>query len=218
VDFPQKISLELPVHVSMTPRWQVVRCGLHECGPRTPEPPLDVADYLEVDSGLLVAYDSGEFGGALLWFSQNGHLAQTISSTNTLRVVSTSRGPVAFAGLAHMMLDDGQVLFLSRHGATWRKRSRRLPGAPRVVVPQTDDSFLVITTEDLVRVTRDLQVVHLHHGAWGGLYPNSLVVDTDGSFFIGMRYAVARLRPGPNGFSEDWLVPETAAARSDEAG
>lgn len=217
-DFPRKRSLELPVRVSTTPRWQVARCGFQKCASRTPEPPLDVADFLEVDEGLLVAYDSGEFGGGLIWFDARGRLRQTITSANTLRVVATSRGPVAFTGLSHMMTDEGHVVRLTRRGAGWRFTSRVLPGAPRVVSPQADGSFLVVTTEDLVKITEGLQVVHLHHGAWRDLYPTTLVEDADGSFFIGMRYAIAHLRPGRGGMTEEWLVPEASGARLDGAG
>jgi len=203
------------VRVSVTPRWHVARCGVQECALRTPDPPLDVADYLETAGGLLVGYDSGEFGGGLLWFDDRGRWEQTITSANTLRLLATPRGPVAFTGVSHMMTDEGHVLRLARRGAGWRSASRRLPGAPRVVLAQPDDSILVVTTEDLVRLTTDLRVVHLHHGAWRELYPSTLVEDTDGSFFIGMRYAVAHLRPGPSGMTEEWLVPEGAGARPD---
>ena len=122
-DFPQKRSLELPLRVAFTPHWQLVRCGLQKCAWRAPDPPLDVADYLKVDGGLLVGYDSGEFGGALLWFDDQGRLRQTLTTANTLRVVSTPRGPVAFTGLAHGMKDEGHVLRLTRRGAGWRSTS-----------------------------------------------------------------------------------------------
>ena len=63
------------------------------------------------------------------------------------------------------------------------------------------------TTQHLIRVDSGPRVTVLHHGGWHGLCANSLAQDRDGTFYVGIRHFVVRLRATHAGYHEDWLVP-----------
>jgi hypothetical protein len=205
--FPQKVALELPFTPSVSPKWQIVRC--EGGGPKRDDLNLDVRDFISFRGGYLVGYDSGEFGGGLFHFDTQGRFVRSLTAENTVRIVPTASGAIVFTGLAHGGSDNGHVLRLGFNKNRWRTKSIRLPGAPRIVLPEANGSFLVLTRRHLVRVTPDFRVVPLHRGAWGGNVPNSMVSDTSGVIYIGMSYAVARVRPTGKGYVEEWLAPRS---------
>jgi hypothetical protein len=206
---PEKVSLTLPVSVDTHPQWEIARCG-SDLSRRESDPPLDVKDYLRLETGVLVAYDSGEWGGALLWFDGQGKLRQRIAHENTRRLLRVGTGIFAFSYRMEFLRSEGYVRRLVRDHAGWRIAKRKLPGVPFVVARGGEDSILVLMDEGLAEITADFHVRLLHHGDWRGLYPSSITEDADGTFFVGMRYTVARLRPNGAGYAEEWLVPPDA--------
>jgi hypothetical protein len=166
-----------------------------------------VSDYLRTPNGFLVAYDSGEWGGGLSWFDEAGAFRQAIMDENTSHILETPDGILALTGLAHMTHDAGHVVQLTFDEARWSTHKVELPGAPKAALLEPDGALFVATSDHLVRVERGPRVTVLHQGTWGGLYPNSLVRDASGTFYLGMRYVVARLRRTEAGYSEEWLTP-----------
>jgi hypothetical protein len=198
----------LPFVPSQQPTLHVVRCADEATKPHGPDAALKVSDYLASPTGFLIAYDSGEFGGELSSFDRDGHLTQAIADENVSRILKTPEGILALAGVAHLTLDSGSVLKLTPLADNkWSTTQTNLPGAPHTVLPLPDGSIFVVTTQHLVRVDSGPRVTVLHHGGWRGLYPNSLVQDRDGTFYIGIRHFIVRLRPVTAGYHEDWLVP-----------
>lgn len=202
VDASPRPAIRLPFQPSWRPTLQL---GSDESD-GSPPPLLDVADVLQLPEGYLVAYDSGEWGGALLFFGLDGTYRETLGNANTVQLRRTAYGVLAFTGLAHGTEDFGRVLFLRHERTQWTTTSRELPGAPLWVTPDIDGSLLVITTHDLVRVHEGPLVESLHQGHWAGRSPNSLVIGLDGSIYLGFDYVVIRLRPNASGFDEAWLA------------
>jgi|JI6StandDraft_1071083.scaffolds.fasta_scaffold01412_10 HEAT repeat protein len=87
---------------------------------------------LEVEGGQLVGYDFGEFGGGIFFVDSTGDRLM-IAEENTEAVYRTTAGIVAITGLAHMSMNHGSILMLTRStDAKWTSaRWRALPGAPR---------------------------------------------------------------------------------------
>lgn len=183
---------------------------------REPDAPLKVSDYLRTPLGLLVAYDSGEFGGELWWFDQSGTLREVISRENTFRILDTPTGILALTGLAHLMSDEGHILKLTPASDGWQVKRVDLPGAPQAVLQDPDGSILVVTNQFVARVLAGPSVAVLHRGDWRGLYPNSLARTANGILYVGMRHFVVRLRPTSTGYLEDWLVPPGTNEQADE--
>jgi hypothetical protein len=197
----------LPFQPKFQPCHEVLRCGEREPALEG-DPPQRVSDYLRTDHGYLVAYDSGEWGGGLYWFSPEGDLLGTLSEENTHRLISTPSGILVFEGVAHLVIDRGRVLRLTWANKAWKVEARKLPGAPRAVAPQPDGSVLTIAHEMLLRIAPTLQVTLIHNSDWW--WANSVVQMPDGSFYIGMDFAVSHLTPTATGFTEQWLEPPGA--------
>jgi hypothetical protein len=210
---PRRRTVGLPFEPSVTPRWRLVRCA----GDHTEytDPPLAVRDFLAVPGGFLVGYNSGEFGGGLFRFNADGRFVEEMTSENVVRIVADPRGPIVFTGIAHLGVDRGEVLRISHWAGRWRVTRAALPSDPRAILAESDGSFLVVTAHQLVRVTQNLRAVVLHHGSWGGhVAPTSIVRDSSGTIYVGMRYAVARLRMNGRAFAEEWLVPPGPQSRA----
>lgn len=203
-------SVHLPFVPADPPRIRVVRCGGPDPKADRALPALEVRDWIGVEGGFLVGYNSGEWGGGVLWYDSRGKLRQSITRENAVRIVETPHGILAFTGLAHLTVDEGHVLRLARVGGSWRARRLDLPGSPRAIRIDSDGSILVVTTEHLVRVVGGSRVERLHAGRWRGLYPTSIERHADGTLYIGMRSVVVRLRPTSTGYAEDWLAPYDA--------
>jgi len=209
----------LPFVPSRQPTLHVVHCETEALQPHDPDAPLRVSDYLSTPTGTLVGYNSGEFGGQLVWFDHEGHMKQTIADENVVRILKTSDGIVALTGLAHFSSDTGSVLKLVQRGDVWHTTRTSLPGAPRTSLTLPDGTIFVVTTQHLVRIDPGPRVTVLHRGRWRGLYPNSLVRDGEGTFYIGVRHFVVRLGYGTTGYREDWLAPAgTSVQPEDKAG
>jgi hypothetical protein len=112
------------------------------------------------------------------------------------------------------------VLLVSRaaNGEWIAKRLARIGASAYAAAMATDNSAVIVTRTELVRVTLNGRVTVLHRGQWDGwfdvaegtvspFYPGSLTILPAGEMLIGMRAAVIRLVPRPRGFSEEWLVP-----------
>jgi hypothetical protein len=205
-------SVPLPFEPSMRPQYQLVHCACDKTAAEN-DPPLRVTDYVPTPQGFLVAYDSGEFGGGLSWFDASGTFRQSIAGENTIRVLATPSGIMAVAWTADMVEPTGHVLRLRWSGKRWLFEKTKLPDVPGGVLLDSDGTLLVATTKHLLRVGPGAQLTVLHRGAWSDIVPTSVVKDADGAIYLGGRYAVIRLRPGPSGYAEEWLAPEGAESR-----
>jgi hypothetical protein len=164
--------------------------------------------------GTLVAQDSGEWGGGLCWYGADGHLQSIYDDwpvTGVLRF-----GPhdlheyvLAIAGLRHMGLDEGELLRAERDGSgAWRtKQLTALHHAP-FAFAEEPHRLVVVTSDGIERVEwGSWKATIVHRGAWSALWPTSVAVLPDGTIYVGMRHAVARLTPFMEGYRERWLVP-----------
>jgi hypothetical protein len=179
----------------------------HECPP--PEPPrppeFACADHvLRFDEGNLVGIDRGEFGGGLWWFPAVGQ-GSLVSSENVHGLFQDGSTVVVFVGLAHGITDEGAIVEIVREDTGWRIARRISLGSSPETWTRTADGALVVTGKGISRYRKGT-VTRLHKSDYLPLGPNS-VVAVDGTIFIGMRYAVARLTPRRRGFVESWLVP-----------
>src|SRR5690606_26929786 len=180
-----------------------------------------------VGDGLLTGSDYGEFGGSI-WSQGSDETRDTLpvvgrDSTayyaDNLHSLFRHRGELyALVGLAHLGFSVGELLQLHR-AADGRWQAQHvvdLRAAPVATTWVARDSLLVLTTDSLLVLQRSSDEWRrraLHGGdTWWLTYPTSLVRDRYGVLYVGMRSAVARLRPMESGYREDWLVP-TACRR-----
>jgi hypothetical protein len=165
----------------------------------------------KVADGWIVAFNAGEFGAGLWWFSPDGTKRAKISEAWVKDFLSTEAGLLATEGLAHMRESRGRIIRLVRdQGGHWRSEDLiDLKHAPEVAVKRTDGSLLIATTDRLLKVVpSDKTVEVLHKDAfWGGLYPNSIAVTPGGTIYLGMRHGVAKLDKKGGEYKVVWLLP-----------
>ncbi len=186
------------------------------------------ADTVRAGQDILVGNDLGEFGGAL-WRETPGGARDTIRvsgrdtstfhANNLLTFVRRGDQVFALVGLAHLSLNAGELLYLSRAtGGRWEARSvLDLRSAPMAVARVADDTILVATLDSLLTVALDpakpTRRALAGNAVWSATYASSLVRDRAGVIYIGMRSAVGRLSPEAHGYREDWLVPNRCRVR-----
>lgn len=165
---------------------------------------------VRVSDGWLVGFNAGEWGGSLWWFSPDGRRRYKVSDDQVISFVQTPMGLLAPEGLAHLTHSDGKIIRLTRtaHGHWQSADFAALGDAPYAAALDTDGSLVVITLRRLVWVlpTGEVRVL-LQNGVWSWLYPNSMVRDGAGDFYVGMRRYVVRIKTGPAGIRLDWLLP-----------
>ncbi len=162
-----------------------------------------------VNDGWIVAFNAGEFGAGLWWFSPDGKTRRKIAEAWIGGFVRTDSGLLAIEGLAHKGESRGRILRLVRDPqGRWNAEDIVEPEeCAQVAVKAADGSLLVATTAELLRVdpsTKKAKVL-VQDAFWGGLYPSSMVVGQDGTIYLGMRQGVAqdpeRRREVPGGLA-----------------
>jgi hypothetical protein len=160
--------------------------------------------------GILIGFNRGEWGGALLWYSAAGALQGTLLSENVVEVLPGVGASIVFTGLAHLGGDRGRVVEIRENATRFTVgRSVDLKSAPRAVVREQAGTMLIVTHKGLVRLALDFTAHPLVDARWGMLYPSSVAVDAAGIVYVGMRGVVARLTPAGGAYREEWLFPPT---------
>jgi len=148
-----------------------------------------------VDDGWLVAFNSGEFGAALYWYSVDGTSRYELSSDHIVAFFEWKGQWHGIEGLAHLGSSQGTLVALDRSMGRWHvKTILTLPGAPLTLSVTASEDLLIALYDALVRVdaTSNLHVL-LPQAPWHFFRPNSSTWDERaGVLYIGMRQYVAR--------------------------
>ena len=153
--------------------------------------------FTAVDDGWLIAFNKGDLGAALSWFSWDGKQSYLISGDPVVEFFSRSDGHYAVRGNDHGT-SWGSVIRIARpepQGRWTVSGVLDLPQAPWAVSVLRDDTVLVTLSTSLVSLGPSWSLTTLIKKApWGGLAPNSSVLSADQShLYIGMRQVVAEV-------------------------
>jgi hypothetical protein len=152
----------------------------------------------QVADGWLVGYDTGEWGGAVWWFSADGSTRRQVSDHRVHQFVQSPDGLFAVEGLNHLGLDRGHVLRLVMREGSWQAEEfAKLPGNGYAMATDADGSLIVATRNAVVRVTADGQAVTVAQVDWLFGHPNTIEI-ADGRVYAGVREAavVVELQSG----------------------
>ena len=164
-----------------------------------------------VNNGWIVGFNAGEWGGTLWWFSSDGRKKYMISKDQVSGFFPSKAGLLAIEGLAHMSIDKGRIIRLrqNRKGRWATERFVDLKHAPYAAALDSGGSLIVATSGQLLRVHPNKTIdVILNREYWSGLYPDSMAIAPSGTIYLGMRYAVARMRRSAAGYKVDWITPQ----------
>jgi len=157
-----------------------------------------------------VAFNRGEWGGALYWFSTDGKTNYKISDHQVVDFFLVGSRLQAIEGLAHMVLSRGSVIAIDRVAGRWQATTAQaLPAAPYAVVTTEEGAAYIVLSNAVVALRSGRLETIIEETSWDGLYPNSAVLGVDGSLYVGMRQFVGRV--GLADGSLTFLVPELLA-------
>lgn len=158
-------------------------------------------------SGMLFGFNHGEWGGALLWYADDGTLKRKLLEDNIVDVLPAPRGFIVLVGLNHLDIDTGRAIELIDSGTSYSLgRTSDLGSAPNAAIIDSSGAILLATTAGIARLERDFHVRHLLQSRWGSLYPVSLAL-VGRTAYVGMRGIVAEVELGTNTATETWLAP-----------
>jgi hypothetical protein len=167
----------------------------------------------KVQDGWLFAANGGEWGGAIWWVAPDGSRHYKVSDDQVDQFHETTAGLLATEGLAHLGLNHGKIVRLKQNSSgKWvSEKFASLDAAPAVSLLERDGCLLVATFKDLVRIHMNGQVETLlpeSRVCWTYLYPGSMIALPSGDIYLGMRFAVTRLRKTITGYEPSWLIPD----------
>lgn len=164
---------------------------------------------LKVEDGWIAAYNRGEFGAAIYWFSEDGLSRKMLSGDQVNEFMLEGDRIFAVQGLAHLSLSRGSMIEIKKEAAGWAvSQFIRLPESAEAIARIGAGDYVIVTTGMLLRVNLQKEVLILATNTnWGSLlYPNSVAVDSD-YIYVGMREFVARCPIGKSVQTIDLLVP-----------
>jgi len=164
---------------------------------------------LAVKDGYFVGSNGGEWGGALVWFSANGKKHRQLAKENVAGLAAVGPDEVlSLHGLNHLGMRRGSVRWFKKGAdGQWALSEEQSLDAGPYAFTATGDVAYVVTAESLTKVGPGHQVKLLETLPVWQLYPNSMVVDSGGALWVGMRHFVVRLVPNGERFTREWFVP-----------
>jgi|GEM_PF-1935271 len=155
---------------------------------------------LVVDGDTLVGKDRGKWpGGKLVHRKQDGDLF--VKYANVHLLLAHQDGVMALGGRRHGTLDVGHVWWAERYDGTWEvTHEQKLKHRPVAATSNGKEAFVVVG-RDILRIRRDVQVVH--HSRWDWPYATSIARTPDGVLWVGLRHHVVRVE----GDRQSWYTP-----------
>lgn len=168
---------------------------------------------LEVDDGLLIAFDMGEWGGGLWWYSKDGSksyelysgdlpVREVLDLGSEIVAVSRGAGGVRVAGKRDLY----PCMWRIRKGSLQQWRVAEVLKCDGVYASLREgESLLFASVSGLYRYQGG-EIARLHE--FGNLvFPVSLLPGDGGSLWVSLLNWIVRLDRVPDGWREQWFIP-----------
>lgn len=151
--------------------------------------------FKKVDDGWLVAFNQGEFGAELWWFSENGQASYKISNDQVNQFITSDAHIYAIQGLAHLGSSEGSLIKMEKRDRRWISIMHVDFGeSPEAIIRMENNSFVIVLTNSLIRVDEGFNVTKIvENSNWGTLYPNSIASNNLQFIYVGMRQYVVEV-------------------------
>ena len=170
--------------------------------------------YSEVDDGWIVAFDGGEWGSGLWWFSPDGVDKRMISEDSIGGFFRAGVGLIALAKNLMIPSSGYLVRIFKEDSKHWRsERYVDLGGDyADAAFKESANSLLVLASTRLLRVDLEKRVIAeiTHDDHWRPMQARTMVVERDGTVVIGMIGCVVKVHRTPKGSTVEWLTPKVA--------
>jgi hypothetical protein len=149
--------------------------------------------WMRTKEGYVVAFNHGEFGGSLWWYSATGSSRTRLADAAVVGFADIKlpgRDVVVgtIEGFTHLSAQSGSIRVIERRGPDGFTVTAfsSLSAAPQAVA-QGRDGSLVVTNSSIVKVHSSGVVSKVADVNFSSLYPNSVVETADGLIYIGAR-------------------------------
>lgn len=178
--------------------------------PKYNGPNKSPSSIIRVSDGWLIAYNRGEWGGSLWWFSNDGNENYRISSHQIIQFLRYRDRIFALDGLSHLGESRGTVIEIALAAKRWKVSTFvELPSCGVAISEVPDGRVCVLTSDMLFALALDKKLeLLLPAPDWDSLAPSSLAVDAKaGVIYIGMRQFVARYRLNETNHEFQYSIP-----------
>jgi hypothetical protein len=165
----------------------------------------------QLESGWLIGFNAGEYGGSLWWYPSTGGPGRKLLADNVVALLPSAdaQEAVVLTGLAHLGFDKGKAWRVHMgNGVPGLQALVDLGGAPQASTRDRDGSVLVVVNQGVLRLSPDGLLTRVCSVDYSALYPTSVAALPDGSLFVGMRHFLTHLTPGPSTCNVEWLAPK----------
>jgi hypothetical protein len=176
--------------------------------------PADSADsrpvQLPVSRGWLIGYNSGEFGGQLVFRDSANQEEKSILASHPVALFRVPGRVILVEGIGHMGLREGHVISLTEASpGRWSVEDSIDVQAAPAAATLLGDTVVIATGEGVVKVSVSGKTVTpvYRNDNWYQVYATTILRLQDETIVIGMRRAIAVLTPSTDGYREQWLVP-----------
>lgn len=173
-----------------------------------PEAPATM--FSKVDDGWIAAYNEGEFGAAVYWFSSGGTNRRKLSDHQINQFMIDNGRIFAVEGLAHLSLSRGSMIEMRKEKGLWSvEEFVPLPESAEAIAQASSGDYVIVTSDMLLRINLEKELrILVPNGDWSALYPNSVALADDGFIYIGMRQFVVRCKLSKSVQNFVFLVPD----------
>jgi len=164
----------------------------------------------QVEKGFLIGLNHGEFGGGLLFVSNDGLTSYKIGTSLRIRNIFEWNSRIyAIEGLAHMGSSNGQIIEIFKEDSSWKyKTLSKLIEAPAIIAKKNNQQ-IIITSQYILRLTSNLEIEEILKSPfnWGMLYPSSIHFEKK-ALFLAMRQGILKIEDFETTPKYKWYIKE----------
>jgi hypothetical protein len=166
-----------------------------------------IGDGVKVSDGWIHAWDAGEFGGGLYWFSPDGEKYRKIDGSNTLNVTKTEKGIFAFQASNHLMFGYARFIKVEPKNGSWSpKLITDMHYCPQAIL--FDTNRFIYAASDFVSTMELDGTQRLLYRSAREIRAGGFCQRKNGELWLGSSRSVLCLSPKADGkYSPHWFRP-----------
>lgn len=163
----------------------------------------------KVKSGFLVGLNHGEFGGGLVFVSDDESVVYNFGERLRIREFFELNSKIyAIEGLSHLGSSGGQIIEIYKDDIWTYKTAVKLDETPSLI-EKLEDYFIILTNRNLIKLTKNLEIKKILTAPidWQVLYPTSVYIDAE-NLFVAMREGILKIENFQTNSTFSWFVPK----------
>ncbi len=162
-----------------------------------------------VDDGMIISENAGEFGGRVYWESTDHKNSYSISPDQINSFIETPIGLLGLGGLAHLSIRFGYIAKYYKENGKWHSiRIKNFKDCLDSCVGYNNGLWIIAGSRLLYYSYDDVLIELINDGFWHRVSgPNSMVIDENETIFLGMRHGIIAIKKGQKDYEIKWLIP-----------